>query len=331
MNFPRAVLWSLLGLGVGPLVQADVLNAPFATANQSPFVQVYGLPVAQSAELTAGGKFNTDFLFDVSNNFAIGATGSEDISIDGETYRASLRIRYGLTDKIDMGIDIPYLRHSGGFLDSPIEHWHDFWGLPDGGRPNYPRDQLDYSHRNNGQPLTAVTESGGGIGDVSLGLGYQLSATEKRKWAFRTSLKLPTGDDERLLGSGSTDLAAGVNFTDYSLMQNYNVTWHASAGLLWMGSGEVLDEQREDWVGYGSLTFGWLATQNFSLKLQFDAHTAFYDSALKELGKNSAQLVFGGAVRLGKNWVLDLAVGEDIVVDTASDVVFHIGLKGGEW
>ncbi len=98
-----------------------------------------------------------------------------------------------------------------------------------------------------------------------------------------------------------------------------------------MGNGQVLDDQRKDWVAIGSLTFSWLATQNFSLKLQLDAHTAFYDSALTELGRNSVQLVLGGAVRPGKNWTLDLAVGEDIVVDTASDVVFHIGINGRQW
>lgn len=331
MKSPLTVLCSLLGLVLSQAAQADSLNAPFATSNQNPFVQVYGLPATQSAELTAAGKFGADFLFDVSNNFAIGARHDEDVMIDGETYRANLRMRYGLTNKFELGVDIPFVSHNGGGLDSLIESWHDFWGLPDGGRPDYPRDQLDYSYRNNGQSLAAVTESQSGIGDVSLGLGYKLAANEKRQWALRTAVKLPTGDAGKLLGSESTDVAAGVYLTDYSLAQKYAVTWHASGGLLWLGSGQVLDDLRQDWVAYGSLNFSWQATPNFSLKLQFDMHSAFYDSVLKELGKNSAQLVFGGTVRLGKNWVLDLAVGEDIVVDTASDVVFHIALKGGEW
>ncbi|MCW8925499.1 MAG: DUF3187 family protein [Xanthomonadales bacterium] len=310
---------------------ADKLVDPFVTTNQNPFVQIYGLPAAQSAELTSVGELSTGLQLDVSSNFAVGNQVDEAVSIDGETHRANLQVRYGLTDDIEMGIDVPYLGHKRGSLDGLIERWHDFWGLPTGNRPNYPRDQLDYSYRKNGQMLAAVTESQSGIGDVRLRLGYQLAANEKRQWVLRTLVKLPTGDAEQLLGSGSTDIAASINFTDQSLMQKYNLTWHGSAGLLWMGSGEVLDQQRKDWVAYGSLTLGWLATQNFSLKLQLDAHTAFYDSALTELGNESAQLVFGGAVRLGKHWMLDLAVSEDIVVDTASDVVFHIGIKGADW
>lgn len=327
MKFPYSVLWSLLGLIVSPLVLADKLIAPFVTANQNPFVQVYGLPAAQSAELTTNGKFNAGLQVDVSSNFTVGNEGDETISIDGETHRLNLQMRYGLTDGIEVGIDLPYLSHKGGSLDGLIENWHDFWGLPTGNRSNYPRDQLVFSYRKNGQFLAAVTESQSGLGDVSLSLGYQLATNDKRQWALRTSVKLPTGDADQLLGSGSTDVVAGINLTDQSLMQKYNLTWHGSGGLLWMGSGDVLDDQREDWVAYGSLTLAWLATQNFSLKLQLDAHTAFYNSASTELGEESAQLVFGGAVRLGKHWMMDLAVSEDIVVGTASDVVFHIGIR----
>jgi len=312
-------------------VLADRLVAPFVTANQNPFVQVYGLPTAQSAELTSIGKFNAGLQLDVSNNFVVGNKGDEAISIDGETHRANLQMRYGLTEDVELGIDVPYLNHKGGSLDGFIERWHDFWGLPTGNRPDYPRDQLDYSYRNNDQLLAAVTESQSGIGDVGVSLGYQLAANDRRQWALRTSVKLPTGDAEQLLGSGSTDIAASINLTDQSLMQKYNLTWHGSGGLLWMGNGEVLDDQREDWVAYGSLTLGWLATQNVSLKLQLDVHTAFYNSTSTELGEGSAQLVLGGTVRLGNHWMMDLAVSEDIVVGTASDVVFHIGIKGGEW
>lgn len=331
MNFPRSALWSFLALAVNPSTQAYSLNDPIATTNQSPFVQIYGLPAAQGAMLTKAGEFSTGFQFEVASNFVKNYKGNEVISIDGETNRANLQLRYGLTKDIELGVDIPYLNHTGGSLDGLIDNWHDFWSLPHGGRPNYPQDQLNYSYRNNGQWLAAVTESQSGVGDASLSLGYQLSATEERYWALRTSLKLPTGDAEYLLGSGSTDIAASIHFTDHSLLQDHKISWHASGGLLWMGSGEVLDAQREDWVIFGSLGLGWLATQNFSLKLQLDTHTAFYDSHLSELGEYSAQLVFGGAFRMGKNWMLDLAISEDIATGTASDVVFHIEIKGREW
>jgi hypothetical protein len=268
---------------------------------------------------------------DISNNFTEDNKGREAIFIDGETHRANIQFRYGLSDAIELGIDVPYLSHDSGSLDSVIEDWHDLFSFPDGGRPEFPRDQLQFTYQRDGQTISSVTSSNDGVGDVSLSMGYQLSQSETRQWAVRTALKLPTGDADDLLGSESTDLSLGLNVSDQGLLQQYNITLHGSAGVLLMDGGEVLEDLQEDWVMYGSSTLSWQASSNVSLKLQLDAHTAFYDSALTELGDDSAQLILGGAIRLGESWILDLALSEDIAVDTAPDVVFHIGIKAVEW
>lgn len=312
--------------------QADALNDPYASSNRNPFVQVYGLPSAQSAQLTAAGKLSTGLQIDLANNFTEDDKGNESIFIDGETLRTNIQLRYGFSEGVEIGIDIPYLSHDGGSSDSFIDDWHDFWGLPDGDRPNAPRDQLQFRYqRDGGEVLADVSRSANGIGDISLNLAYQLPSSKLRQWALRTAVKLPTGDADNLLGSESTDISLSVGLTDQSLLQGYNLTWHASGGLLWMGSGEVLGELREDWVAYGSSTLSWMVSESVSLKLQLDAHSAFYDSALTELGSNAAQLMIGGAIRIGERWVLDIAVSEDVAVDTAPDVVFHVSIKAVEW
>jgi hypothetical protein len=325
-----AILAIFLLFGFGG-AQAEALNDPYASSNRNPFVQVYGLPVAESAQLTSEGKLSTGLQLELVNNFSEDSKGNESIFIDGETFRANIQLRYGLSESFELGLDIPYLSHDGGSLDGFIDDWHDFWGLPDGDRPDFPQDQLRYVYQRDGEVLANVTRSAGGLGDISLNLAYQLPSSELRQWALRTAIKLPTGDADDLLGSGSTDISFGIGLTDQSLLQNYNLTWHASSGLLWMGSGEVLDELREDWVVYGSSTLSWMVSESLSLKLQLDAHSTFYDSALTELGSHSAQLMIGGAIRLGERWVLDLAVSEDVAVDTAPDVVFYVSIKAVEW
>ncbi len=312
-------------------VQADAIDDPYVITNRSPFVQVYGLPAAQSAKLVAEGGSSAGLQLDISNNFTEDNKGNEAIFIDGETHRANIQFRYGLSDAIELGIDVPYLSHDSGGLDSIIEDWHDLFGFPDGGRPEFPRDQLQFTYQRDGQTISSVTSSNNGIGDVSLSMAYQLSQSETRQWALRSAVKLPTGDAEDLHGSESTDVSLGLNVSDQGLLQKYNIALHGTAGVMWMDSGEVLAELQEDFVLYGSSTLSWQATSSVSLKLQLDAHTAFYDSALTELGDDSAQLILGGAVRLGENWILDLAISEDIAVDTAPDVVFHIGIKAVEW
>lgn len=321
----------LLAAAAPAISQAAGLLDPYASANRNPFVQIYGLSTAHSAELIAAGAFSTDLQLEVSNSFTEHSKAMEQIFIDGESQRVNLQFRMGVLDGVELGLDIPYLQHDGGSLDGFIDGWHKFFGLPDGGRPAYPRDQLRFYYERNGQVLVDLTQSQSGIGDVSVSAGYQLSNAATRQWALRSQLKLPTGDADKLLGSDSTDLAVALHVSDQSLLADYGVVLHGGAGVLWMDKTRLLNDLREDWVLFGSTTLAWQASDNVSLKLQLDAHSAFYDSALRELGSDSAQLIMGGAVRLSDRWVVDLAVSEDIAVSTAPDVVFLIGIKGGEF
>jgi len=318
------------GIASNPIQAADLLE-PYAIANRNPFVQIYGLPTARSAELTPAGTFSTALQLELSSNFTVSSEETESIFIDGETYRTNFQLRVGVSDKLELGLDIPYLSHDGGSLDGFIDSWHNVFGLPDGGRSSYPEDQLRFSYEKDGQEMVNLNQAKDGLGDVDLNAMYQLPSTATRQWALRGQVKLPTGEVEDLLGSDSTDVAVALHLSDRSWFEKTGIALHGSVGLLWMGEGAVLDNIRKDWVVYGSTTLAWQASEHVSLKLQLDAHTAFYDSGLTELGSESAQLTLGGAVKLSERWVVNLAVSEDIVVDTAPDVVFLIGIKGGNF
>ena len=318
----------LTAVFAGQLQAASLLD-PYASANRNPFVEIYGLPAARSAQQLQQGELTTALQLEAANSFTRNSKGGESIVIDGESIRSNFQLRLGLSERWQLGLDIPYLSHDGGNLDSFIDEWHDFFGLPDGDRPAYPRDQLSFSYQRGGQSLVDIQRSSDGLGDVSVSAAYQLSNTVDRQWSLQGQLKLPTGDAAQLLGSESTDLALALHVTEQGWLAVNGVVLHGSLGVLWMDGGEVMDELREDWVVYGSSTLAWQFTDNTSLKIQLDGHSAFYDSELKELGSPSAQLILGGAVRLSEHWLLDLAVSEDIAVDTAPDVVFMIGIKGG--
>lgn len=321
-----AMTGSVISFGA---LAADISD-PYVTRNINPFVQVYGLPATQSARLTGWENFSGGITLEAANNFTTSKKGAESIFVDGESYRATLRWRYGVSEGLELGLDVPYVSHQAGRMDNFIESWHSAFGFPNGGREKFPQDQLSYRYSDNGQQLANVSRNGDGLGDVSLSVGYQLSASEVRHWALRGGVKLPTGDADNLRGSDSTDVYAGLNVSDHSLADS-GLVFHASMGGLWMDEGEVLNDIRKDWVLYGSGTVSWLLSPKVSLKAQVDAHSAFYDSELKELGSHSAQLIIGGTIRLSQQITLDLSVSEDIAVDTAPDVVFQIGLNIAEW
>lgn len=303
------------------------LAEPLVTANRNPFVQVYGLPAARSAQITPVGKLDLDITAEAANNFTADTGNGEVVAIDGETHRLSLDLHWGIGERWELALGLPWISHQGGGLDSLIEDWHDTFGFPDGGRPGAPQDRIDIRYSRNGESLVALDRSVEGVGDASLSTAYQWSVQPLRQWSIRSQLKLPTGDADDLTGSESTDLSVAVHISDQHWQQAAGLVWHANMGLLWMDGGEVLDAVREDWVLFGSATLAWMVTDSAALKLQLDAHSAFYDSVLTELGSDSAQLSLGAAFSLGKTWTIDMAIVEDVAVDTAPDAVFYLGLK----
>ena len=317
-------LFLLVLLGMAGVAGAADLT-PLATRNQSPLVQIYGLPAAAPATVLAPRQSAVSLTEDVaSNNIEVDGP-NESLLLDGETYRTTLRLRHGLPGGGEIGLAIPYIVQTGGFLDGFIIDWHNTFGLPQGGRNEEPRNRLLYRYqRGNSTPLLLDSRAAG-LGDIVLTGGWQLPASsQSNTFALRASLKLPTGDADKLLGSGSTDLAlwlcASHRFSTASL--------YAAAGALGMSDGEVLRDQQRHVVGFGTLGAAWGPLSWLALKLQVDGHTAFYNStSLEELGGNSLQLNIGGTLGRPGGTLLDLAVGEDLIVDTAPDVVFHLALR----
>jgi hypothetical protein len=303
------------------------LNTPFFSSNLNPLVQVYGLPTTRGAVLADKSQWKAGVQLEAANTFSNSDSSQEAIFLDGETYRATLLMTYGLTDKIELNVELPYLSHDGGQLDSLIEDWHSFWDLPNGDRDDFPQDQLMYAYRYENDVLVNLQDSESGMGDISLMMGYQLAANEQTEWALRGGVKLATGDADKLTGSESTDIHLGLYVSRQSLFEQPSLYAHANIGVLWMDDGEVAEELREDWVGYGSTSLSWMVSRAISLKAQLDFHTAFYDSALEEIGDFTAQLVLGGSIRASKNTVVDLSMSEDIVVNASPDVVFQLGLR----
>ena len=310
---------------------ASDINEPFRSANRHPLVQIYGLPEAESALISGLGKWNAGLTIEASNNFTVEQSGSESLAIDGETYRSELNWRYGLFEGVELGLAIPFISHQGGGGDEYIEDWHDIFGFPDGDRIRYPQDQLRYAYQRDGQVLLDMDKKAEGLGDISINVAYQLSAGDLRQWAIKAGVKLSTGDADYLHGSEADDTYVSLHMSDQHLLSDYNLVFHASGGALMLGDGKVLAEQQEDLVWFGSGTLSWVYSEKISLKTQFDMHTAFYDSGLKQLGDTSLQWLVGASFQIAKQGFIDVSVSEDLAVEAAPDIVFQLAIRVGEW
>jgi hypothetical protein len=312
-----------------PAVANELLNQPLTQADMAPFAAISGLPAMASANLLSAGQSQWSVNAELANNFAYQSSADESVWLDGESYRTTLRWRQGsqlFGQQWQWGFDLPYLSHDSGGLDSFIEDWHATFNLPNSNREKFPQDQLAYRYTRIGGDSVDMVESGGGLADISAKLAWQLTADDIDATAVTASLKLPTGDEVQLLGSGGTELALGVSHSSRRWYQHYGLTYHLSGGALLADKGEVLAQQREALSIYGGAGLSWQCLSMLALKVQLDGHSALYDSDLTSM-KESIQMSVGGSIGLTPNWVVDLAVVEDILVDSSSDVVFQLGLK----
>ncbi len=333
--FPRIFLAIVAGwliFVVMPLNAISAEIAPFYTQNQSPIMQIFGLPPADRAVLLPTGRSSITLVTDIANNFTTHQTNSENIHLDGESYRLNLIFRHGISSKIEAGLDIPWQGYGGGIFDSFIEGWHDFFNLPQGGRKQAAKNQLLYSYTRDGEDRLKIDDSNFGLGDMRLQGGLQLFHDGKpnpRAVALRCSLKLPTGDSDKLHGSGSTDLSLWFTASDdYLLSDNWgNFTLFGAAGGMILSKGNVLRDQQRNLVGFGTIGCGWSPADWISFKMELPFHSSFYKgSQLNELNSSTIMFLIGGTLYFPRHTSLDIGVSEDLAVSTSPDVALHLAL-----
>ena len=115
--------------------------------------------------------------------------------------------------------------------------------------------------------------------------------------------------------------------SDHALLSKWGATVHASGGVLWMSSGDVIDSRKKNFAAFGSASVNYPLWERTILTLQIDAHTALYRSNLDELGEASAQFTLGGSYYFSPSSQLDLAFVEDLTVDSSPDAVFQIAYR----
>ena len=295
---------------------------------------VYKRQPLQGAALGEPGRNDYGFTFTIVNNAEVKDTETESLRLDGETYFADFRLRRRVHERLEIGLDIPFVKHSNGVLDDAIFDWHDLWGMSNSKRDG-PSNNLNYRYSNNGSVEQQIMSSSSGIGDVQLSAAVPFVAgggDGSRHVTMRFSVKLPTGDSADLHGSGATDAAVGLYAQDSGTLLGKDFAYLGFAGVLALGDGDILTEQQRSAVPYGGVAATWHATEQFGITGQLQAQGAYIDSDLDELGGSSIQLAVGGIYRFPRHGVsLRFALVEDVISDATPDFAVHLAihLSGG--
>ena len=302
----------------------------YALRNQNPFLQIYGLPTFQSADLAAYGRNTWNLSLDIANHADFGDTDIENFSIDGETYFLTLSMRRRINDRLELGFDLPLVSHTDGFMDDMIEGWHDIFGMSNTKRKG-PSNQLAFLYQRDGVDLYALDSPASGVGDLQLTAAMPIRPRidGKTRLTIRSSLKLPTGDPDKLLGSGGTDFAIGLYATSNRTLFNRPLDLHGFVGGLALGDSDVLPSLQNDVVAFGGAAASWHWTERFALTTQLYGQSAYYDSDVEELGGSSMQLAVGADIALRNRSLLRLAVVEDVSANATTDFAVHISIAFG--
>jgi len=297
---------------------------PFDTRDQNLLMLIHGQPLPTNAGLLRKSQSMWLNSLVITNTLNIENNNQETIYLDYETYRYNLSYQHGITDNWNLKLDIPLIHQTGGAFDSPIDHWHQFFGLPRANRPFVENNQYNIHYASQSQVQLKLDEASTALGDIQIAITRTLIQNSNSMVSLWTSLKLATGNEDKLTGNGATDISAWL-----AVNQRLSERWvlNMNAGTVILGSSNYQHIPLSDYVFYGHAMLGWSLDESVDLKLQLQGHSSYYQhSQLKILG-NSYFITFGGSININSCNKLDFAISEDIKVDASPDASLIISWR----
>ncbi len=294
-----------------PLAAAEEVkyqpSGPLNIRNQTPLYLFYMAPFPDRAETLAKGKVRIDTSYHVSN-VAIhqrpwpaqqfGGTTEKDrewwVYVDTEINRLDLNISYGVLERLELNIDIPYYVFSDGYLDGFIENFEDTFSFiktpnarEETGRYNY-----EYEIRNRGRPIILSESEPNDFGEASAYLKYKV--LDESKWmpavSLRGAVKFPTTKDN-LLGSKKFDYGLGFLF-DKNLFKRLFI--YSNLNVVFINKPELLDNlEIFDYMIHGIIGLEYFLTNKTSMLFQATANTTIYDGGVPSTGHDPVVLTLG--------------------------------------
>jgi hypothetical protein len=296
-------------------------DAILPTTNQGALARSFALPVLGETRVLAPGDYRYRIAVDWTNEYFFDQNANESLVEDGETVRIGFGWRGAVAPGLEMGAQLPVLVTGGGVLDGVIQNWHDFFGLPNGGREHAPHDRYLYRYTRGDSTLLNVDTATTDFGDAELSAGWQL----RDGLALRGMVKLPTGSKSDLTGGN----AGGAVWVDYDPFRGSR-RWFGfvSAGGSVNAKSSTLSDQQHQWLALGGAGLGFRLWQPFSLLGQIYAHSQLYgDSSFKALRRDSVQLALGGRYEFAHGTAFVAGIQEDLVTSSSPDFSIHMDVS----
>jgi hypothetical protein len=300
------------------LVQAEGFG-PFPVRNFQALDQlVLGMPGERAAVLRKG---DLDVRLEVANtaNIARDSEPQADVTMKFETVRAGLFLRYGLTDRLEVGVEVPALHRYAGFMDGAIKGVENATTGLSPARKALGDTHYVFNISNGGRTMFQGSEGATGLGDVSFFAKYQLlkETSGLPAVSVRLAAKAPTGDTVEVFGSGHPDAGIGL-----AMEKSLTDHWIGYVNLnAIFPTGRIAGLALQPVVsGLAAVEYLW--TENFSMTVQFDYYSPpFHGTGTRVLDKGVTEAVLGASYRILPEllWQLYGIENLDFITGSAAD------------
>ena len=210
VSLRRRLTSSFAALFLPMTVSGEVIHEPLWVENLSPLAQLLALPSQRSAHIKEG--LSVSLHTDIATHFVSQTSEREGVFFDGETQKHSVNLRWGLSPQWELSAHVSSIKHDGGFLDSYVNRWHDFFGMSDGGRSTLPDDQIRFQF-DGVEQQSLLDRPVSGQSDSTLELSYVAERQQAFQIAYAVGYKASnasSGDGSEAVLTTSTVLCASV-------------------------------------------------------------------------------------------------------------------------
>jgi hypothetical protein len=294
-------------------VRAAEEKGPLQVRNQFPPHLMFLTPVPQSPRLPADGQLRGSLAFDYSSVYFDEASANGSALVDMEMAVFELAFDYGLTDRLALGLRLPLVSMNAGFLDGPLETFHETFGLPNYDKQLRPKDDFAYDLKKDGQNWLDPQSGGLNLADITTELKLALVKREGKDpsaVSLSYQVKLPTGDPDHGFGSGAVDHGLFLPIQ----IQIDRCIVYLTPGYIWVADPET---DGPDVAARNVVSFfaggEYLLTADFSLLTQINFYTSPTErTGIDKLDDGSLDLAVGFHWRFAPELGFEFAFCEDL-------------------
>lgn len=322
--------WDSEGYRGGDVCFEHVGYGPLAVPAQSVFQSLQIGIRPRTPSTLARGQYEIRTTATWSNFWAVGGTVQRphDYFLDYETLQNTLAMAYGLTDRVEVELELQNRKRFGGELDDLSQGFHDLFSIDQNGRDLVDKGLFVFDLDPPG-PSGPVSLGSGDRGAYSrtLQLSLQHNVTcgtaSAPAFAYTVNARLETLDAGDL--SGGRDLDLGASLALSRRVRQFYV--YGTLGFAWFGKNRFRGIQLSD-TQWTALAAGeWRFKPRMSLVLQWLSTEGLIDG-FEPFSESSDEFTLGLKWELRKLGTLEAGIVENFIsFDNTPDVAYHIGFS----